>query len=38
MFFSGMRQQKWGRIVNIIGIVEPLGTSAAMAACAAVHA
>ncbi|MFT5511346.1 MAG: 3-oxoacyl-[acyl-carrier protein] reductase [Hyphomicrobiaceae bacterium] len=37
-FLPGMREQKWGRVVNITGIVEPFGTSAAMAACAAVHA
>jgi len=37
-FLPGMRQQRWGRIVNITGIVEPLGTSAALAACAAAHA
>jgi len=37
-FLPGMRAQKWGRIVNITGIVEPVGTSAALAACAAVHA
>jgi 3-oxoacyl-[acyl-carrier protein] reductase len=37
-FLPGMREQKWGRIVNITGIVEPLATSAALAACAAVHA
>jgi 3-oxoacyl-[acyl-carrier protein] reductase len=38
IFLPGMRQQKWGRIINITGIVEPLGTSASLAACAAVHA
>jgi 3-oxoacyl-[acyl-carrier protein] reductase len=37
-FLPGMRAQRWGRIVNITGIVEPTGTSAALAACAAVHA
>jgi 3-oxoacyl-[acyl-carrier protein] reductase len=34
----GMRAKRWGRIVNITGIVEPLATSAALTACAAVHA
>lgn len=33
----GMRTRGWGRIINITGIVEPMGTSAALAACAAVH-
>ncbi len=37
-FVPGMRQQRWGRIVNVTGIVEPLATSAALVACAAVHA
>ena len=37
-FLPGLRAQRWGRIVNITGIVEPLATSAALAACAAVHA
>ncbi|MCB1741930.1 MAG: SDR family oxidoreductase [Gammaproteobacteria bacterium] len=34
----GMRERGWGRIVNITGIVEPISTSAALTACAAVHA
>ena len=34
----GMRAGRWGRIVNITGIVEPYATSAALTACAAVHA
>lgn len=37
-FLPGMRGQGWGRIVNITGIVEPMATSAALVACAAVHA
>ena len=37
-FLPGMREQKWGRIINISGIVEPFGTSAAQAASAATHA
>jgi 3-oxoacyl-[acyl-carrier protein] reductase len=37
-FLPGMRQRKWGRIINITGIVEPYATSAALTACAAVHA
>lgn len=37
-FLPGMRAQGWGRIVNITGIVEPYATSAALTACAAVHA
>ena len=37
-FLPGMREQKWGRIINISGIVEPFGTSAAQAATAATHA
>ncbi len=37
-FLPGMRARKWGRIVNITGIVEPYATSAALTACAAVHA
>ena len=37
-FMPGMRAQKWGRIVNVTGIIEPVATSAALAACAAVHA
>lgn len=37
-FLAGMRAQRWGRIINITGTMEPLGTNAAAAACAAVHA
>lgn len=37
-FLPGMRAQKWGRIINITGVIEPLATSAALAACAAAHA
>ncbi len=37
-FLPSMRAQRWGRIVNITGIVEPYATSAALTACAAVHA
>jgi 3-oxoacyl-[acyl-carrier protein] reductase len=37
-FIPIMQTQRWGRIVNITGIVEPMATSAALAACAAVHA
>ena len=37
-FLPGMRARRWGRIVNITGIIEPYATSAATAACAAVHA
>lgn len=37
-FMPGMRQQKWGRIINVTGLIEPLATSAALTACAAVHA
>lgn len=37
-FIPMMRAQGWGRIINITGIVEPAATSAALAACAAVHA
>jgi 3-oxoacyl-[acyl-carrier protein] reductase len=37
-FLPGMRARRWGRIVNITGIIEPLATSAALTACAAVHA
>lgn len=33
-----MRAQKWGRVINVTGIVEPLATSSALAGCAAVHA
>jgi 3-oxoacyl-[acyl-carrier protein] reductase len=34
----GMRQRRWGRIVNITGTSEPAGTNAASPAKAAVHA
>ena len=34
----GMRAARWGRIINITGVIEPLATSAALTACAAVHA
>ena len=37
-FLPGMRARKWGRIVNVTGIVEPYATSSALTACAAVHA
>jgi 3-oxoacyl-[acyl-carrier protein] reductase len=37
-FLPAMRARRWGRIVNITGIIEPLATSAALTACAAVHA
>jgi 3-oxoacyl-[acyl-carrier protein] reductase len=37
-FLPGMRAQRWGRIINITGIIEPYATSAALTACAAVHA
>jgi 3-oxoacyl-[acyl-carrier protein] reductase len=37
-FLPGMRRRGWGRIINITGIIEPLATSAALTACAAVHA
>ena len=37
-FLPGMRTQRWGRIINVTGIIEPMATSAALAACAAVHA
>jgi len=33
----GMRQRRWGRIVNISGSMEPRGLNAAMAAKAALH-
>ena len=33
-----MRARGWGRIINVTGIVEPMATSAALTACAAVHA
>lgn len=34
----GMRARGWGRVINVTGIIEPLATSAALTACAAVHA
>lgn len=37
-FLPDMRAQRWGRIINVTGIIEPLATSAALTACAAVHA
>lgn len=37
-FLPGMREARWGRIINITGVIEPLATSAALTACAAVHA
>jgi 3-oxoacyl-[acyl-carrier protein] reductase len=37
-FLPAMRARRWGRIVNVTGIIEPLATSAALTACAAVHA
>lgn len=37
-FLPEMRAHGWGRIINITGIVEPYATSAALTACAAVHA
>jgi 3-oxoacyl-[acyl-carrier protein] reductase len=37
-FLPGLRAQKSGRIINVTGILEPAGTSAALAACAAAHA
>lgn len=37
-FMPEMRQRGWGRIINITGIIEPAGTSPALAACAAAHA
>jgi len=37
-FLPDMRARKWGRIINVTGIVEPMATSAALTACAAVHA
>ena len=36
-FMPAMRRKGWGRIINVTGIIEPVGTSAALAACAAVH-
>lgn len=37
-FMPQMRQAGWGRIINVTGIIEPAATSAALTACAAVHA
>jgi 3-oxoacyl-[acyl-carrier protein] reductase len=37
-FLPGMRTARWGRIISITGIIEPMATSAALTACAAVHA
>ena len=37
-FLPGMRVAGWGRVINITGILEPAATSAALAACGAVHA
>lgn len=37
-FLPGMRSQKWGRIISVTGVIEPIATSAALTACAAVHA
>jgi len=37
-FVPGMREQKWGRILNITGSSEPLGINVANSAKAAVHA
>lgn len=34
----GMRTRGWGRVINITGIIEPMATSAALTASAAVHA
>ncbi|MBM3492661.1 MAG: SDR family oxidoreductase [Alphaproteobacteria bacterium] len=36
-FLPGMRAQKWGRIVNITGTMEPLATNASAAAKSATH-
>ena len=36
-FLPGMREARWGRIINVTGIIEPTATSAALTACAAVH-
>ncbi|NAV73947.1 SDR family NAD(P)-dependent oxidoreductase, partial [Salmonella sp. zj-f60] len=33
----GMRQRRWGRIINISGTMEPRGLNAAVAAKAALH-
>ena len=37
-FLPLMQSQGWDRVINITGIVEPMATSAALTACAAVHA
>jgi len=37
-FLPAMRRGGWGRIITVTGIIEPAGTSPALAACAAVHA
>lgn len=37
-FLPAMREQRWGRIINVTGILEPRGTSPALAGCAATHA
>jgi len=37
-FLAGMRARKWGRIINITGLLEPMRTNAALAGCAATHA
>lgn len=37
-FMPAMRAKGWGRIINVTGIIEPLATSSALTACAAVHA
>ncbi len=37
-FLPGMRARCWGRVITVTGIVEPYATSAALTACAAVHA
>ena len=37
VLLPGMRQRKWGRIVNVSGTMEPRGVNAAVAAKAALH-
>ncbi|MAH83597.1 MAG: 3-oxoacyl-ACP reductase [Rhodospirillaceae bacterium TMED8] len=37
-FLPDMRCNKWGRVINITGSIEPPGANAALTACAAVHA
>ena len=37
VFLAGMRSREWGRIINITGILEPMGSNAALVACAATH-